>query len=311
MLDFHPVTIEDKQWVQPLLDAEHIPLCDYSFVSFFCWQHVYEQEICQFENRLLVHAKTAIGSAYLWPVGQGDPVPALKALEADAERRGEPLRFVGVLEEHLPVLESLFGKEEMEIIDTPDTYDYFYEIDRLADLPGKKLHAKRNHINRFRQNCPSGDFKPLTPADIPDCLELDRRWYEEHLEMSGGVRDEGMYMERAAMVTALNYFEALGMHGGVLRCNGELLAFTLGGLLTPTIFDVNFERAMADFQGAFPMINQEFAQWIRENYPQVKYIDREEDAGSPGLRKAKQSYYPDWMGKNVCVVFAQRKERES
>ena len=120
--------------------------------------------------------------------------------------------------------------------------------------------------------------------------------------MSGGERDEGLYMERAAMVTALNYFAELGMEGGLIRCNGTVLAFTMGSLLTPTVFDVNFERAMADFQGAFPMINQEFAKWIRENHPAVTLIDREEDAGSPGLRKAKQSYGPDRMTRNVMAI---------
>ena len=301
MLEFRPVTVEDKVWVSPLLFAEALPLSTYSFASFFCWQHVYQQEICPFENRLMVRVKTDLGSAYLWPVGTGDPIPALKALEADAAARGESFRLVAVLEEHLPVLEQVYG-EAVEMIDTPDTYDYLYDINRLADLPGKKLHAKRNHINRFRQNCPEGEFMPLTPADIPDCLALDRAWYEEHLAMSGGERDEGLYMERAAMVTALNYFAELGMEGGLIRCNGTVLAFTMGSLLTPTVFDVNFERAMADFQGAFPMINQEFAKWIRENHPEVTLIDREEDAGSPGLRKAKQSYGPDRMTRNVMAI---------
>ena len=108
------------------------------------------------------------------------------------------------------------------------------------------------------------------------------------------------------MVTALNYFTELGMEGGLIRCNGTLLAFTMGSLLTPTVFDVNFERAMADFQGAFPMINQEFSKWIRDNYPQVAFIDREEDAGSPGLRKAKQSYGPDRMTRNFSVLINNR-----
>lgn len=307
MLEFHPATIADRQWVLPLLRAESLPLCDYSFTNLFCWQHVYQQEICQFEDRLLVHANTAIGSAYLWPVGSGDPIPALQALEADAAARGEPLRLVAVMERHMPYLDTLFGGR-MEILDSDGNYDYLYDINRLADLPGKKLHAKRNHINRFRDNCPDGVFMPLKAEDIPDCLELDRKWYEEHLASNGGERDEAMYMERAAMVTALNYFSELGMDGGLIRCNGTVLAFTLGVRLTETVYDVNFERAMADFQGAFPVINQEFSKWIRNEYPEIEYIDREEDMGQPGLRKAKQSYYPDQMVKNFCVVVSPRAE---
>ena len=306
MLDFRPTKISDREWVLPLLQAQALPLCDYSFTPMFCWRHVYDQHICQFENRLMLRANTSIGSAYLWPVGSGDPVPALRALEADAESRGEPLRLVAVLEEHMPVLESPYAGR-MEVIDAPESYDYLYDINRLADLPGKKLHAKRNHINRFRDNCPDMEFRPLTKEDIPDCLELDRRWYYDHLEKMGESADNSLLQERAALVMALEYYSELGMEGGIIRCGGQVLAFTLGSLLTPTVFDVNFERAMPDFQGAFPVINQEFSKWVREAYPQVKYIDREEDLGQPGLRKAKMSYGPDILMKNACVVISPEK----
>lgn len=302
MLDFRPTKASDRQWVFPLLQAEAIPLCSYSFSSLFCWQHVYEQKICQFEDRLLVHASTTVGSAYLWPVGAGDPIPALRALEEDAASRGQPLRLVGVMEQHLPILEQLFAGR-MELLTSRDNYDYLYDINRLADLPGKKLHAKRNHIRRFKDNCPEGAFAPLTEADIPDCLALDRRWYEEHLSRSEEEPDESsLLQERAALVVALENFTHLGLDGGLIRCGGEVLAFTLGSQLTPTVFDVHFERAMADYQGAFPVINQEFARYIREHYPQMEYIDREEDMGQPGLRKAKLSYGPDRLVENFCAV---------
>ncbi|MDF2838488.1 MAG: hypothetical protein K0S60_191 [Evtepia sp.] len=305
MLDFKPTKVSDRQWVLPLLQAEAIPLCSYSFAALFCWQNVYEQKICRFENRLLVHANTSVGSAYLWPVGSGDPIPALRALEEDAALRGEPLRLVALMEQHRIILEQLFAGR-IEIVTSRDTYDYQYEINRLADLPGKKLHAKRNHIRRFQDNCPDGMFAPLTPEDIPDCLALDQRWYEEHQNRSSEGLDEAdessLLQERAALVRALENFNELGLDGGLIRCNGTVLAFTLGSLLTPTVFDVHFERALADFQGAFPVVNQEFSRFIRDHYPQVEYIDREEDLGQPGLRKAKLSYGPDRLVENFCAV---------
>jgi len=301
MLHFQPTKISDRQWVFPLLQAEAIPLCSYSFPALFCWQNVYGQKLCRFEDRLLVHATTAAGGAYLWPAGSGDPVPSLHALEEDAAARGEPLRLIGVMEQHLPILEKLYAGR-MQISSNRDTFDYQYAINRLADLPGKKLHAKRNHIRRFKDNCPEGVFAPLTKEDIPDCLALDRRWYEEHLARAGEDPDaSSLLQERAAMVLALENFAQLGLDGGLIRCHGEVLAFTLGSLLTPTVYDVHFERAMAEFQGAFPVINQEFSRWIREQYPQVEYIDREEDLGEPGLRKAKLSYGPDRLVENFYV----------
>ena len=302
MLEFKPTQLNDRQWVVPLLHAEAIPLGSYSFAALFCWQHVYEQKICRFEDRLLVHAKTAMGSAYLWPAGTGDPIPALRALEDDAAARGEPLRLIALMEQHRPILEKLYSGR-MELFYNRDTYDYLYDINRLADLPGKKLHAKRNHIRRFKDHCPEGVFAPITQEDIPDCLALDRQWNEERLARSSNDPNEAsLLQERSAMVVALENFSDLGLGGGLIRCHGEVLAFTLGSLLTPTVYDVHFERARSDFQGAFPVINQEFARWIREHYPDVKLIDREEDLGQPGLRKAKLSYGPDQLVENFCAV---------
>lgn len=302
MLEFRPTKPSDREWVFPLLQAEAIPLCSYNFSTLYCWQHVYEQKVCQFEDRLLVHANTYLGSAYLWPCGTGDPIPALRALEADAALRGEPFRLVALIEEHWAILEQLYAGR-MERFDNRNNYDYLYQIDRLADLPGKKLHAKRNHIRRFRDKCPEGVFSPLTAADIPDCLALDRLWYEERkFRFEGNSEEDDLLQERAALVKALEQIEELHMDGGLIRCQGQVLAFTLGSLLTPTVFDVQYERAMADYQGAFPMVNQEFARYIRECYPNVLYIDREEDLGQPGLRKAKLSYGPDRLVETFSVV---------
>lgn len=302
MLNFQPTTPSDRKWVLPLLQAEPIPLCSYNFSTFFCWRHVYHHEICQLENRLLVHAQTSVGSCYLWPVGSGDVNPALDALEADARERGEIFRLIGILPAHLPLLEARYGSR-MEVLERRDNYDYHYEIDRLVDLPGKKLHAKRNHIRRFFDQCPEASFSPLTPDDIQDCLELDRHWYREHIAR-GGSDDEqdSLLQERAALVMALEFFDELGMSGGLMRCHGKVLAFTLGSSLTEDVFDVQFERALSDFQGAFPVINQEFSRYIRDTKPEIRFIDREEDMGQPGLRKAKLSYGPDRLMENFCVL---------
>ena len=108
--------------------------------------------------------------------------------------------------------------------------------------------------------------------------------------------------EHRALVLALENREALGLDGIVLRWQEEILGFTLGALLTENVFDVHFERARGDIQGAYPAVNRSFARYIREKYPQVRYLDREDDMGLPGLRKAKESYYPDYLEVNFSAV---------
>ncbi len=303
MLDFRSTKISDRRWVLPLLEGACIPLCDYSFTTLYCWQNIYGQEICHHQGFLLVHVNSAFGEGYLWPVGSGDLAQAFRALEEDAAQRGEPLRIIAVLDEKRPCLEELFPGR-IQWIDNRDNYDYLYDVNRLADLPGKKLHAKRNHIHRFHDLCPSWRFEALTPEDIPDCLRLDDLWYEDYLTRSSGEDALSVAQERSAMRIALENFVDLGLDGGLLRCDNSLLAYCLGSRITPEVYDIHFERARVDIQGAFPAINQEFAKWIRAHHPEVRYLNREEDLGHPGLRKAKLSYIPDLLVENFCAVIA-------
>ena len=87
----------------------------------------------------------------------------------------------------------------------------------------------------------------------------------------------------------------LGLEGGLIRVYGEVVAFTIGDRLSADTYDVHFEKAYGELQGAYAMINREFARWVREHHPEVKYLNREDDMGVPGLRKAKESYYPDLL----------------
>ncbi len=113
---------------------------------------------------------------------------------------------------------------------------------------------------------------------------------------------ESMSDERKALLLSAKYFKELKLEGGLLRVGGQVVAFTMGDLLGVDTFDVHFEKAYSEIQGAYPMINREFARRIRQRYPQVRYLNREEDMGIEGLRKAKESYYPDLMVEKHWVV---------
>lgn len=170
-------------------------------------------------------------------------------------------------------------------------FDYLYEIDRLADLPGKKLHAKRNHIRRFDEQFPDWLAEDITPANVPECVELERQWTAIRQEEEGG--EETVSEETVAVIEALYHMDKLGLEGLLIRADGSPVAFSLGGLITPECFDVNFEKSFGDIQGAYPAINREMARLVRERHPQVKWLNREDDLGLEGLRRAKLSYQPD------------------
>ena len=222
-------------------------------------------------------------------------------VEVSWEAEGQPLRLIALtlyhknwLEDHYP---GRFCFEQAR-----DGFDYLYSVDRLADLPGKKLHAKRNHIHRLDEACPGWTWAPLTQADIPACLAMDAAWHQDALTRETVRGLSTLDDEHRALVLALEHLPALGLEGIVLRWQDTLLGFTLGAPLTETIFDVHFERARGEIQGAYPAVNRSFARYIRQKYPHIRYLDREDDMGLPGLRKAKLSYAPDYLQVNFSAV---------
>ena len=131
----------DAAWVKPLLNAEGLALCNYSFPVLFCWQHAYDFRYAREGDRLLTRLTSSLGHSYLWPVGEGDPKPALDAITQDAREEGQPLRLIALTQYHKNWLEANYP-DRFAFEEARDGFDYLYDIDRLADLPGKKLHAK-------------------------------------------------------------------------------------------------------------------------------------------------------------------------
>ncbi len=293
MVSFESPQFEDRQWVQPLLEAEGSLGCEYNFSNIYLWSRAYPQKIARAGDRLLVRIEGALGLSYLYPAGRGPLPAAVDLLEADAAAQGRPLVLVCVTGEQKAALEEACpGRFTFE--EDRDGFDYIYDVNRLADLPGKKLHAKRNHIRRFDEQFPDWLLEDITPANVPECVELERQWAAIRQEQAG--EDAGAVSEETvAVIEALYHMDKLGLEGALIRADGDPVAFSLGGFLTPECFDVNFEKSFGDIQGAYPAINRELARLIRGRHPQVKWFNREDDMGLEGLRRAKLSYYPDLL----------------
>ena len=293
MLTFESPQFEDRAWVQPLLEAEGGSGCEYNFTNIYLWSRAWPQKIARAGDRLLVRIEGALGLSYLYPAGSGPLAPAVDLLAADAAEQGKPLTLVCVTQEQKAALEEACpGRFRFE--EDRDGFDYLYDVNRLADLPGKKLHAKRNHIHRFDEQFPGWLLEPITPANVPECVELERQWAAIRQEEAGEDIDS-VSEETVAVIEALYHMDKLGLEGALIRADSSPIAFSLGGLITRSVFDVNFEKSFGDVQGAYPAINREMARLVRARYPQVKWLNREDDLGLEGLRRAKLSYYPDLL----------------
>ena len=294
MIDFHPPRLEEKPWVDELLRRADYRGCDYNFTNLFVWSRAYHQEIARVDDFLVTHVCGRMGCSFMFPAGGGDLASVIRKLEEEAAGRGEPLRLVCLTPRQMAELEEFFPGQFTFTADR-DGYDYLYEIDRLADLGGKRLHAKRNHINRFMENNPSWTYEEITPESLGECLAMDKEWYRRSLAREGEAEERDLGDEGVALRQAMEHYQALGLEGGLIRVYGEVVAFTMGDLLNSDTYDVHFEKAYGELQGAYAMINREFARWVRGRHPNVRYLNREDDMGVEGLRKAKESYYPDPM----------------
>ena len=233
-------------------------------------------------------------SVYPYPIGGGNEEELKAALDAiieDSQTRGIPCRITGLTPDAIETVSRLYPDRFRFHCDR-GSYDYVYDIHALAELKGKAYHGKRNHLNRFWEAHPCAVAEPLTEENLPAAQEMAEEWYRLRMEED----PEGDYlMEHAALTKAFRHFRELSMEGLILRDGETILALTLGSRLSRDTFDVQFEKARSDVQGAYPAINQAFARYLREKFPELLYLDREEDMGLEGLRRAKLSYHPHHM----------------
>jgi len=298
-LNFSPAAMTDKPWIDPIVRAENAPNSDWCFTNIFVWHKSYQQRVASLGGRLFVQYAYLGGDPYYaFPIGSGDLEPAILALRQDAAGHGLPLTLRGVNNAHRKVLESAFPGQ-FEIQADTASFDYVYEAEKLSTLAGKKLHAKRNHINRFESAHPDWTFEPITIATLPECIAMTRKWADAH------EKSDNFSAELGALDLAFQNFEALSLEGGLLRADGNVIAFTMGECLNSDTYLVHFEKAFSDIQGAYPMINREFVRHICARYPHIQYINREDDLGIESLQKAKRSYYPAFQIEKYTVTWNQ------
>ena len=292
MIELHPVTLADKHWIDPLVWAEGSSSADFNFGNIYLWDKSFHQLVGKCHDRVIVVPCYEKEPFFAYPVGTGALAPVLEELRAYAAAQGFPFVLRGVTAEHLPELQTLYPGCTVE--SERPLWDYLYGAEKLATLAGKKLHGKRNHIHRFEEEN-DWRFDELTEADYPACLALLDAWNAENPE--SGASDEHTAIERA-----FESYSALGLMGGVLRTGGEVAAFTVGEPVCAHTFVVHFEKARAEINGAYPMVNREFVRLIRQKFPDVLWINREDDMGHESLRQSKESYHPDRMVEKYTVV---------
>lgn len=283
MQTFHSPAIEDRVWIGELARKSGRMGCENTFGYLSMWQDPWRIQVAKhgefFFSRLYYDGR----QHYSFPVGSGDPQGALDWLLAET-REEESLLLYGITPDELALLEKAYPNR-LTAVPARNTFDYLYDLSDLATLPGKKYHGKRNHISWFEKNL-SWSFEELTPDKLSVCRELLTTWEGENREKDPDAIDR----EHTAINRLFAGYEAMGLLGGLLYADGRPVAFCLGEGLNDRIFCTHTEKADGALRGAYPMINREFSRLLLEKG--YTLVNREEDDGVEGLRKAKLSYYP-------------------
>lgn len=215
-----------------------------------------------------------------YPKGNGDKEAVAKAAYRYMKEQSGKVRFLLMSEAEAKACHALF-KGKLSVCSDPNNADYVYESESLITLSGKKLHQKRNHLNAFMENY---DFcyERLDASHKDECMDLFSNWL--HVVKNGKAS-----FSEAATVRLLNHIEELPITMGGIRVDGKLIAFSAGEPLTEDMALIHMEYADTAIRGAFNAINQQF---VLNEWKDYTFINREEDMGIAGLRRAKRAYRP-------------------
>ena len=286
MIPFERLDLHQKELYDQFLMNCGERGCEYSFANKFLWGR---QKAAFLENHLVFFSLFDRRSVYPFPIGTGDLKPILDTIIQDARERGIPCYLTSMTKSDCDALESLYPGR-FQIHPDRDSFDYIYSIEELAELKGRKFQKKRTHLNRFMEKHPNWQVLPLDERTRAAAYCMLQSWYANRAQLNPMM---DFHLEKLALDRAFAFQQQLDMEGIVLVENGAILAFAMGSRLNEDTFDIHFEKGREDIQGSYNLINREFARYLRDKYPEVKWLNREDDMGLEGLRTAKLSYNPD------------------
>lgn len=292
-MEFKRIEMADRARAAELLARSGFRGCEYTFGNNFVWRNFYNVEIAFEEGFYFCKYGGENDVKFNYPAGRslsGDDVARAVELLGGYCRETETKLVISANSEAAGRLLELFPASKSEYC--RDTSDYVYLAEELAELKGKKYHAKRNHLNRFYEN--NWSFEPLTAENMEECIEMNERWCGENIDCAviSEAERSSRLDEECIVRCSFKYFNELGYIGGVLRVDGRVQAFTFGEPSAKDCFVVHVEKALRDYQGAYAAVNREFIRSLGGRY---KYINREDDTGAENLRKAKLSYHPVFL----------------
>jgi hypothetical protein len=275
-MKFRPISFDDIAEFRARAEKARTLACVKSFAYLYMWSAFLKTEISIQDEAIYIRGKHNNGYKYFAPLLTGDAHVALTAIREHMVTEGTPFKLSGVDIE----MAQAATEQGLKVRERRDAAEYLYSVTDLSQLSGKKYHAKRNFVNRFMKENQFA-YEDMNSSHFEPCLELARNW-------SQGKEDVWVDREYDAIKAAFNAWDKLELEGGVIKIDEKIVAFTVGEAVGNMAM-IHFEKADASIPGAYATINQLF---LKANFSHVTYVNRQEDLGLEGLRKAKLSYHP-------------------
>ena len=289
MLKFKKFEISDIEKIKKYTNIHGNFSCETSFVNLLVWQNIYNNMYAEKDGILFIKSQINERINFRLPFG-GD---MKKGVEFLREYCGEKLPVLWIQQGERFTEIVPYIKANYQLVEKREAFDYIYLQSDLANLGGKKYHSKRNHISAFSKKY-DWIYRDITEENKNDVLECAKQWYKSNSERY----DEYMECESQGIMTMLDNMQVLCVKGGAIYVEGKVVAFTLGSPINDEVFDLHIEKALPEYSTAYTVINNEFAKRLGD----YKYINREDDMGLEGLRKAKLSYKPEiLLAKYFCI----------
>ena len=292
--EFKTLELLDKEIFREFFKEYKPKISELTFTNLFVWRTHYKFQWSIYNDWLvIVSLEGEFGTYAMEPVGPSPRDEATRVvLEWMREEKKEKNPRIERADER--TVSEIEGVQGIIIEPTRDHFDYVYLREDLVNLAGNKYRSKRNHINQLLRTY-SYQYSDLAPDHIQDCIELQEKWCilrrcEDDMNLLG---------EWDAVKEILSSYESLDVQGGVVTIENKVMAFTIGQMLNDDTAVVHIEKADPEIPGLYPVINQQFCE---NNWKDVRFINREQDLGMPGLREAKLSYYPDHMVKKFRIT---------
>lgn len=281
-LEFKKLELEHIPLIQSYFLRQERRMCDCTIGSTLMWRDYFDNCFAIVDDTLMFRSRYLDGQyAFTVPIGK-NPEGMLDLAEEYCRSQGIALEFCTVTPKDLEMLKKRWPNLTVE--DNRDWYDYLYESKDIVEFAGKKYAHQRNHIRRFERDCPNWSFSRMTEKDVDEVREFYQKFLQERTKDS-----ETAQAEIGKIFEVLDHFSQYNFLGGILRVDGQIVGISMGEIVRDVLF-VHIEKADTQYSGVYQKLVNCFAREFVTD--EVKFINREEDVGDPGLRKSKLSYRP-------------------